>query len=88
MKAFNRRHGKPPMTADLRQIEDDFVTSTGQLAEALARLEADDALTLPLLGEKRRKALLRASEKLTYRRISSSPWISRRSPPFAILPPP
>lgn len=55
------------MTADLRLIEDDFVTTTGQLAEALARLEAEDALTLPLLNEDRRKSLLKASESLTYR---------------------
>lgn len=56
------------MNAALRLIEDDFVTTASQMADGLARLEAEDALVLPLLEEALRGALLTASESLTYRR--------------------
>ena len=55
------------MTASARPFEEGFPTSPRELAGALARLAAEDAVSLPLLSEAARRDLLAASRGLSYR---------------------
>ena len=48
-------------------FEDDFLATPRDMAAALARLEAEDAVSLPLLSEAARARLLAASDRLAYR---------------------
>ncbi len=55
------------MTAPARPFEDGFLASPQELARTLARLAAEDAVSLPLLSETAREDLLAASRGLSYR---------------------
>ena len=50
-----------------RAPEATFVCDAPRLADAIARLKAEDALSLPLISEATRAALLAASQDLAYR---------------------
>lgn len=63
------------MTSPAGSFEDDFLATPRDMAEALARLAVEDAVSLPLLSEAACSRLLAASDRLAYR--SARPVIGK-----------